>query len=44
MMRIRDKTLVGVTSFGEGCGLAGYPGVYAKISSARSWIRRIAFV
>ncbi|KAF1323954.1 Serine protease trypsin-like protein, partial [Globisporangium splendens] len=31
-------TLIGVVSWGNGCGLAGYPGVYARVSVARSWI------
>ncbi|KAF1323956.1 Serine protease trypsin-like protein, partial [Globisporangium splendens] len=31
-------TLIGVVSWGNGCGLAGYPGVYARVSVVRSWI------
>ena len=30
-----------MTSFGNGCGLPGYPGVYAKVTSALDWIYRI---
>lgn len=32
------RTLIGVTSFGAGCGRSGYPGVYTKVSAYRSWI------
>ncbi|CAE7306257.1 mdn1 [Symbiodinium natans] len=31
----------GVTSWGDGCALEGYPGVYARVSSALGWIRDI---
>ena len=30
--------LVGVVSWGKGCGLAGYPGVYARVSAAVPWL------
>ncbi|TMW55635.1 hypothetical protein Poli38472_010517 [Pythium oligandrum] len=33
-----SDVLVGVVSWGNGCGLAGYPGVYAQVSVAKSWI------
>ena len=31
-------TLVGVTSYGNGCAKSPYPGVYARVSAQRSWI------
>lgn len=35
--------IVGVTSFGKGCGTAGLPGVYARISHYIDWIEANAF-
>mmetsp|Transcript_26199 Transcript_26199/g.60687 ORF Transcript_26199/g.60687 Transcript_26199/m.60687 type:complete len:420 (-) Transcript_26199:371-1630(-) len=31
----------GVTSWGDGCALEGYPGVYARVSSALGWIHDV---
>lgn len=30
---------VGITSYGAGCALAYYPGVYARMTTLSSWIR-----
>lgn len=32
--------LVGVTSWGKGCGLSGYPGIYTKVFNFRDWIKK----
>nr|XP_014354147.1 PREDICTED: transmembrane protease serine 12-like [Latimeria chalumnae] len=31
-------TLIGITSFGNGCGLARFPGIYTKVSKYVPWI------
>ncbi|XP_054714331.1 U21-ctenitoxin-Pn1a-like [Uloborus diversus] len=40
----RDKngisTLIGITSFGKGCGEDGYPGVYTKVGYFRDWMTK----
>ncbi|XP_054750910.1 atrial natriuretic peptide-converting enzyme-like [Lytechinus pictus] len=33
--------LVGITSFGYGCARRGYPGVYARVSTATEWMRGV---
>lgn len=32
------KNVVGVTSFGKGCGFKGLPGIYTRVSHYLPWI------
>lgn len=37
----RAWTLTGITSYGRGCGLPNYAGVYTRVSAYMEWIQSI---
>jgi hypothetical protein len=38
----RAWTLAGITSYGRGCGLSNYAGVYTRASRYMEWIQSVA--
>jgi hypothetical protein len=40
----KQWVLAGVTSFGSGCGRAGYAGVYTRVAFYSNWIREITSI
>lgn len=42
MEQSTEDVLIGIVSWGNGCGRAGYPGVYARVSVAREWLSSVA--
>ncbi len=41
---VQNGTLIGVINFSFGCGDPKYPGVYARVSAVRDWIKMVAGV
>lgn len=39
LIRAGDRVEVGIVSWGEGCGIKGYPGVYTRVMTYANWIK-----
>lgn len=37
----RVYNIIGITSFGKACGIAGSPGIYTRVYNHLTWIEKI---